>query len=64
MEKKMRAFEANRMVIQRYEEELPDMLLGAHEDYEHGNIDEEAYANALRKIYDLIEMLYVEREDK
>ena len=56
----MSFFDTTKFAIQKYEEELPDMLLGAHEDYMHGNLDEEAYANTLRRIYTLIELLYVE----
>lgn len=53
-------FDTNAYAIIKYEEELPDMLMGAHQDYAHGNISEEAYANALRKIYTIIELLYLE----
>ena len=56
----MSFFDTTDFAINKYETELPDMLLGAHEDYEHGNIDAEAYANALRKIYTIIELLYLE----
>lgn len=56
----MSFFDTDEFAIQRYEDELPDMLLGAHEDYINGNLDKKAYADALRRIYTIIELLYVE----
>lgn len=53
-------FDTDKYAIIKYEEELPDMLMGAHQDYEHGNLNEKAYADALRRIYTIIELLYVE----
>lgn len=53
------SFDSTQFVIERYENELPDMLLGAHEDYNNGNIDAKAYEDALRKIYAVLEMLYI-----
>ena len=56
----MSFYDTTDYAIQKYEDELPDMLLGAHQDYANGNLDPEAYANALRRIYTLVELLYVE----
>lgn len=55
----MSFFDTTEFAIDKYEDELPDMMLGAHEDYKNGNISAEDYANALRKIYVIIEMLYI-----
>ena len=46
--------------IERYEDELPDLLQNAKKDFENGFISPDAYANALRKIYTIIELLYLE----
>lgn len=59
MEKKMNAFDTTEYAIEKYETELPDMMLEAHEDYVLGNISAENYANALRKIHAIIETMYV-----
>ena len=59
MEKKMNLLEDTLYAIARYEDELPDLLKNAKEDYENGFISPDDYANALRKIYTIIEMLYL-----
>lgn len=46
-------------IIDRYENDVPDMLIGAHKDYVTGNIEAKDYAAALRKIYNTLEELYL-----
>lgn len=59
VKKRISFFDTTDYAIQKYEDELPDMLLDAHKDYENNKIDAEAYADALRKIYTIIDMLYI-----
>ena len=53
----MSFFDTSVYAINRYEDELPDMMLAAHQEYEKGNISAEDYANALRKMYAVLDFL-------
>lgn len=60
----MSFFNTDGYAIERYEGILPDMLFDAQQAHEKGKLDEKEYANTLRKIYALLEMLPIGEEDK
>ena len=60
----MNLLEDTLYAIERYENELPDLLQNAKEDFKNGFISPNAYVDALRKIYTIIELLYLEGKVK
>ena len=40
--------------IQRYEDDIPELMTGMHDDYMEGKLDAARYAEALRKVYDAL----------
>ena len=40
--------------IQRYEDDIPELMTGMHDDYMEGKLDAARYAEALKKVYDAL----------
>ena len=40
--------------IQRYEDDIPELMAGMHNDYMEGKLDAARYAEVLKKVYDAL----------